>query len=93
MMIRCLWWQGDSMGKNGIPASFDATGKLCPELIVEVNSSALGLTVGETLEIIATDPATKRDIPSWCKDTGNVLLESYVNESDYKYHYLIVRTK
>jgi len=81
------------MGKNGIPASFDATGKLCPELIVEVNSSALGLTVGETLEIIATDPATKRDIPSWCKDTGNVLLESYVNESDYKYHYLIVRTK
>jgi len=81
------------MGKNGIPASFDATGKLCPDLIEEVNSTVLGLEVGETFEIIATDPATSRDIPSWCKDTGNVLLESYVNESDYKYHYLVMRTR
>ncbi len=53
----------------------------------------LGLEAGATLKIIATDPAMKRDIPSWCEESGNVLLQAYFNELDFKYYYLVERTE
>jgi len=49
----------------------------------------LGLEVGETLKIIVTDSATKRYIPSWCEESGNVLLQAYFKKLDFKYYYLI----
>lgn len=55
--------------------SLDTSGKCCPMPMVETNMAMKGLKAGEVLEIIATDPATKMDIPSWCNRTGNTLLE------------------
>lgn len=52
----------------------DTSGKCCPMPVVETNMAIRGLAPGQVLEIIATDPGTRTDIPSWCKRTGNALL-------------------
>ena len=42
---------------------------------------------GDLLELIATDPGSRSDIPSWAEISGNELLES--SESDGEYRYLV----
>ncbi|QKT03945.1 sulfurtransferase TusA family protein [Ectothiorhodospiraceae bacterium 2226] len=52
----------------------DTSGKCCPMPIVETNLAMRTLTAGKVLHIIATDPGTRTDIPSWCTRTGHALL-------------------
>lgn len=66
--------------------SLDTSGKCCPMPMVETNMAMKGMKAGEVLEIIATDPATKLDIPSWCKRTGNTLLEHNEDEGILRYY-------
>ncbi|MCL4103952.1 UNVERIFIED_CONTAM: hypothetical protein GTU68_034814 [Idotea baltica] len=42
---------------------------------------------GETIKIIATDPATQRDIPKFCTFLGHELL--HAEERDKQFHYLL----
>lgn len=55
--------------------TLDTSGKCCPMPMVETNKAIKTLDPGQVLEIVATDPATQTDIPSWCRRTGNELLE------------------
>lgn len=49
------------------------------------------IAVGEVLEIIATDPATERDIPKFCHFLGHELL---VHEDCGKhYRYLVKKSE
>lgn len=52
----------------------DACGMQCPGPIVKVANSIKELNEGDILEIQVTDPGFKSDIASWCKSTGNKLL-------------------
>jgi tRNA 2-thiouridine synthesizing protein A len=61
-------------------SKLDTSGKCCPMPIVETNVAMKKINSGDILEIIATDPGTLTDIPSWCERTGHTLLES--GESD-----------
>ena len=54
--------------------------------MVETNRKIKELSSGETLEIVATDPATETDIPSWCKRSGNELLTQEKRDGTYVYH-------
>ena len=54
--------------------------------IVETNKTMRSLTPGEVLQIIATDPGTEVDIPSWCQRTGNELLSAVVEDKSYTYY-------
>jgi tRNA 2-thiouridine synthesizing protein A len=63
----------------------DTSGKCCPMPIVETSKAMKGLGLGEVLEIIATDPGTQKDIPSWCERTGQTLLS--VTEENGVLHY------
>lgn len=65
----------------------DASGRCCPMPIVDTNMAIKKINSGEILEIIATDPGTKTDIPSWCDRTGNTLVES--SEANGSIHYFI----
>lgn len=67
--------------------TLDASGKCCPMPMVETNRAIRELAVGDILEIIATDVATRSDIPSWCERTGQTLLAS--GEHDKVYRYLV----
>jgi tRNA 2-thiouridine synthesizing protein A len=42
---------------------------------------------GDLLELIATDPGSRSDVPSWAEISGNELLES--SEADGEFRYLV----
>ncbi len=54
--------------------------------IVDTNKAIKSLDAGQILEIIATDPGTQNDIPSWCERTGNNLLEMDTGSGEYRYY-------
>jgi len=72
----------DKMKSN---MTLDTSGKCCPMPMVETNNAIRKLNSGEVLEIVATDPGTKMDIPSWCDRTGNQLLFSSENDNVFRY--------
>lgn len=63
----------------------DTSGKCCPMPMVETNKAIKTLAPGGLLEVIATDPATRMDIPSWCKRTGHELVGSREEEGVFRY--------
>ncbi len=66
---------------------FDASGLMCPEPIMMLHGKVRNMAEGEVLEVIATDPATERDIPKFCQFLGHELLS--VETKEGKYIYLI----
>lgn len=52
----------------------DACGLSCPGPIKKVAEKMAEIAEGDVLEIHVTDPGFKSDIASWCKRTGNTLL-------------------
>lgn len=52
----------------------DACGLCCPGPLMSVKSNVDGLSDGEILKVIASDPGFYEDIQSWCKRTNNELV-------------------
>ena len=69
-----------------VTSTLDTSGKCCPMPIVETNKAIKGLSLGDILEIIATDTGTKKDIPSWCERTGQTLLSMTEENGVLHYH-------
>jgi len=57
----------------------------CPMPILKTKKSIKKLNIGDTLEIFSTDPGSVRDFASFCKATGNELLESGEDAGVYRY--------
>ena len=58
-----------------IKETLDCKGLSCPMPMMKLAKAIKGLSSGEVLEMIGTDPGTKSDLPKWCEKTGNELLE------------------
>lgn len=69
-----------------VTSTLDTSGKCCPMPMVETNMAIKTLASGDILEIIATDPGTRNDIPSWCERTGNRLLDTREDGKVYRYY-------
>ena len=69
-----------------VAAILDTSGKCCPMPMVETNKAMKSLSAGDILQIIATDPGTQLDIPSWCKRTGHELLTANEENNIFEYH-------
>ncbi|CAA7624830.1 conserved hypothetical protein [Magnetospirillum sp. LM-5] len=54
----------------------DVKGLNCPLPILRTKKAIKDIAVGSVLEVIATDPGSVKDMEAFCKQTGNVLLES-----------------
>ncbi|QQD19848.1 sulfurtransferase TusA [Spongiibacter nanhainus] len=67
--------------------TLDTSGLFCPEPVMMLHNKIRDMALGEVLEIIATDPATTRDIPKFCNFLGHELIEQ--SESDDIYRYLV----
>lgn len=65
----------------------DATGLLCPEPVMLLHNRIRDIGAGETLQLLATDPSTERDIPRFCTFLGHELLQQ--EKVDGQYHYLL----
>ncbi|MGE6650712.1 sulfurtransferase TusA [Shewanella colwelliana] len=63
----------------------DALGLRCPEPVMMVRKSVRKMQEGETLLIIADDPATTRDIPSFCEFMDHTLIASQTDATPYQY--------
>lgn len=68
-------------------SELDATGLNCPLPILRAKKSLAGLTAGQVLRIVATDPGSVKDFEAFAKQTGNKLLES--GEEDGKFIFLL----
>ena len=56
--------------------SLDARGLNCPLPILRTKKAMAGLSAGEVLEVIATDPGSVKDLDSFCSQTGHQMLSS-----------------
>ena len=65
--------------------NLDALGLRCPEPVMMVRLQMRKMQVGETLLIIADDPATTRDIPAFCRFMDHELVGSDTNQLPYRY--------
>ncbi|MBU1311615.1 MAG: sulfurtransferase TusA [Gammaproteobacteria bacterium] len=65
--------------------TLDALGLRCPEPVMMVRLQLRKMQLGETLLIIADDPATTRDIPAFCRFMDHELLSSDTSELPYRY--------
>ncbi len=63
----------------------DTTGLYCPEPVMLLHNKIRDITVGEVLQILATDPATQRDIPKFCSFLGHELLAQDEVDGNYRY--------
>jgi tRNA 2-thiouridine synthesizing protein A len=61
---------------NVITATVDARGQSCPGPLVTLHKSLKDAKRGDLLELLATDPGARSDVPSWAKLSGNELLEA-----------------
>lgn len=52
----------------------DARGLSCPIPVFEVNKNIGQINIGDTLEVLATDPAAVPDIKAWAERRGHIFL-------------------
>ncbi|MGK2914956.1 MAG: sulfurtransferase TusA [Porticoccaceae bacterium] len=63
----------------------DTSGLLCPEPVMLLHGAIREVDSGQIIKVIATDPSTTRDIPSFCRFLGHELVASEVAGSSYLY--------
>ncbi len=55
--------------------TLDAMGLYCPMPIVMTAKKIKELEIGQVLEVLNDDEGIKKDMPAWCKNTGNEFLD------------------
>ena len=68
----------------------DAKGLNCPLPILKAKKTLKGMDSGQVLEILSTDPGSVADFDSFCRTTGNELLDS--NQGDGLFTYYIKKS-
>lgn len=63
----------------------DALGLRCPEPVMMVRLQIRKMQDGETLLVVADDPATTRDIPSFCRFMDHQLIASDTETHPFRY--------
>ena len=64
----------------------DARGLNCPLPILRARKSINSLAAGQVLRIIATDPGSVKDFEAFCKQTGNELLDTTQDGTEYQFN-------
>ena len=62
---------------GGVSVVVDARGVSCPGPILAAKKQIAGVTVGNVMEVLATDSGTLKDIPAWCRKMGHDFLGSF----------------
>ncbi len=63
----------------------DALGLRCPEPVMMIRLQIRKMQEGESLSITADDPATTRDVPSFCRFLQHTLVASQTEILPYTY--------
>jgi len=73
---------------TAVTTTVDARGQSCPGPLVSLAKALKDASSGDLLELLATDPGSRSDVPSWAEISGNELIESE-ETADGVYRYLI----
>jgi len=65
----------------------DTSGLNCPLPVLKARKALSTMTAGQLLELIATDNGASKDIPAFCKMTGNPLIKA--DEQQGKLRFII----
>jgi len=71
-----------------IAETLDVKGQNCPMPVVKTKQSADGLSEGEVLEVVATDPGSMSDLGGWADTTEGVELVEQKEGDDVYKHYV-----
>jgi len=63
----------------------DTLGLRCPEPIMMVRLNIRKINSGDTLLVLADDPSTARDIPSFCRFMEHELIAKQCDEIPFQY--------
>jgi len=70
-----------------IKTTLDTRGLFCPEPVMMLHNTIADIALGDVVQILATDPSTKRDFVKFCSFLGHEMLAS--EDKDGEYHFLI----
>jgi tRNA 2-thiouridine synthesizing protein A len=68
-----------------IATTVDAKGESCPGPLVSLAKAIRDVHSGDLLELLATDPGSKSDVPSWAELSGNELVEASEDGGVFRY--------
>ena len=71
--------------------TLDCKGLSCPMPIAKLAKTMKKMKKGQVLEMLGTDPGSKKDVPAWCKKNTHELLEA--TEKDGIQHFFIRHDK
>jgi len=54
--------------------SLNTLGMFCPIPVILTSKKMKTMTLGQTLEVLSDDKGIKKDMPIWCKNSGNELV-------------------
>jgi tRNA 2-thiouridine synthesizing protein A len=63
----------------------DTKGMNCPLPVLKAKKALKSLDAGDILEVISTDPGAVKDFDSFCRTTGNELMETAEDEGVYTF--------
>jgi len=63
----------------------DTRGLLCPMPVIHAAGAMKGLSSGQTLKVMASDPGSRADFPAWADSLGHRLLQQEHNNGLYVY--------
>ena len=70
-----------------IDVEIDAIGLMCPWPVLKAGKALRGMTQGQVLRLLATDPVAVIDVPHFCAEQGHDLVAT--EEGDAATAYLI----
>ncbi len=65
--------------KENVEHRLDVTGLKCPLPVLRAQKTLRSMEPGNVLVVSATDPVSAIDIPHYCNESGNELLDSAQN--------------
>jgi tRNA 2-thiouridine synthesizing protein A len=68
-----------------ISTTVDSKGQSCPGPLVALAKAIKDASAGDLLELLATDPGSKSDVPSWATLSGNELVEATEDAGVFRY--------
>jgi len=71
-----------------ITRTVDARGQSCPGPLVSLAKALKEASKGDLFELLATDPGSRSDVPSWATISGNELLDAETLE-DGSFRYVV----
>lgn len=67
---------GDEPAPTSAATEVDARGQRCPLPVIALAMAAGTLAGGSEIVVLATDPATRHDVPAWCRMRGHTVVSA-----------------